>query len=101
MLIGTTKACGSVRGRFALLSEVANNGWVQRLQARAKEWSAITRSMPSEPVARPATARSATHYTAARQEAVYELCELTLQRVAMQVKLVPSLTSRVQELSLG
>ena len=39
--------------------------------------------------------------TAARQEAVYELCELTLPQTAMQVKLVPSLTSRVQELSLG
>ena len=74
---------------------------MQRLQASAKEWSAVTRSMPSAPVARPATARSATRDTAARQEAVYELCELTLQRVAMQVKLVPSLTSRVQELGLG
>ena len=57
--------------------------------------------MPSAPVARPATARSATRDTAARQEAVYELCELTLHQTAMQGTLVPSFPSRVQELGLG
>ena len=39
--------------------------------------------------------------TAARQEAVYELCELTLHLTAMQGTLVPSFPSRVQELGLG
>ena len=45
---------------------------------------------------RDATARSATRDTAARQEAVYELCDLTLHRNAMQVKLVPSFSCRTK-----